>query len=579
LISPESGAVLDNGCADFSNKKEWDFDWADVNGASKYHLYVKGKYAIYPIINNSNLSTSDFHFENSGYIATHNLHNWKWRVRAYVDGNWLGWSEERSFDVEPLNTDCTPVIKLNKSYLNFGAIPSGPITSSQSFIISNTGGGSLSWSITKRGGWLNSTPNSGTGSDTVTVSVNPTGLAAGNYIQNITVFDPKASNSPQELTVTLNVYKTGTTSVPFGEFATPVHGSTVRSSIPVSGWVLDDIEVKHVKIYRKPVSGEGSGLIYIGDGVFVEGARPDVEQAYPGYPMNYKAGWGYMMLTNFLPNGGNGTFIIYAIAVDVEGNQETLGTKTITCDNANAVKPFGAIDTPTQGGTASGSSFINWGWVLTPQPNSIPTDGSTINVYVDGVNLGHPVYNIYRPDIAGLFPGLVNSDGAAGYFYLDTTAYENDVHTIQWTATDNAGNTDGIGSRYFTIQNTDNGSTQSKNTTQGTLLSNKINLSKQSEDYYEPIYVKTGYKKFKKPQEIYPDVNGYLNVKVNELGRVEIHFSTPITNISSLPIGSTLDNKQGIFYWGIGPGFYGDYEIEFFDMTSCSIKKLVIHVE
>ena len=108
-----------------------------------------------------------------------------------------------------------------------------------------------------------------------------------------------------------------------------------------------------------------------------------MEQAFPGYPKNYQAGWGYMLLTNFLPNSGNGTFILYAKATDLEGHEVTLGTKTIHCDNANAVKPFGAIDTPPQGGTANGSSFTNLGWVLTPQPNSIPTDGSTINVFVD----------------------------------------------------------------------------------------------------------------------------------------------------------------------------------------------------
>jgi hypothetical protein len=208
--------------------------------------------------------------------------------------------------------------------------------------------------------------------------------------------------------------------------------------------------VESVKIYRT----EGSNKVFIGDAVFVEGARPDVEQAYPTYPNNYKAGWGYMLLTNFLPNGMYGIFTLHAIATDMEGNQVTLGTKTILVDNANAVKPFGAIDTPSQGGTASGRSYINWGWVLTPQPYHIPRDGSTINVYVDGVNIGRPVYNIYRSDIANLFPGYANCNGAIGYFYLDTTAYENGVHTIQWTATDSGGNSDGIGSRYFTIQNT-----------------------------------------------------------------------------------------------------------------------------
>jgi hypothetical protein len=290
----------------------------------------------------------------------------------------------------------------------------------------------------------------------VEVTIDPVGLTPGKYEGVIEVSDPFATNSPVEVVVKLQVKDKSKVSPPFGDFATPIDGSTVRSSIAVTGWALGDTGIESVKIYR----AEGKNLVYIGEGVLVEGARPDVEAAYPDYPMNYKAGWGYMMLTNFLPGGGNGVFKIHAIATDKEGNITTLGVKTIHVDNANAVKPFGAIDTPGQGGTASGSNFVNWGWVLTPQPNSIPTDGSTIKIWVDGVNLGHPTYNIYRLDIANLFPNYANSNGAAGYFYLDTTAYENGVHTIQWTAIDNAGNTDGIGSRYFTIQNAGGGATR-----------------------------------------------------------------------------------------------------------------------
>ncbi|MDQ1353759.1 MAG: hypothetical protein QG657_4066, partial [Acidobacteriota bacterium] len=238
---------------------------------------------------------------------------------------------------------------------------------------------------------------------------------------------------------------------PFGSFDTPLDGSTTAGSIAVTGWALDDIGIDYVKIYRE----EGNGLVYIGDATFIDGARPDVAAAFPGYPNNTRAGWGYMMLSYFLPNGGNGTFTFHAIATDTDGATVTLGTKTLSIDNANQAKPFGAIDTPIQGGAASGSNFVNWGWVLTPQPNHIPTDGSTIDVYVDGINLGRPTYNIYRSDIAGLFPGYTNSNGAVGYFYLDTTAYKNGVHSIYWVARDNNGNSDGIGSRYFTINNPD----------------------------------------------------------------------------------------------------------------------------
>jgi hypothetical protein len=76
-----------------------------------------------------------------------------------------------------------------------------------------------------------------------------------------------------------------------------------------------------------------------------------------------------------------------------------------------------------------------------------------VNVWVDGAYKGHPIYNIYRSDIASLFPGYANTNGAVGYFYLDTTKYENGLHTIQWTVTDSAGNSDGIGSRFFLINN------------------------------------------------------------------------------------------------------------------------------
>ena len=242
------------------------------------------------------------------------------------------------------------------------------------------------------------------------------------------------------------------TSIPFGNFDTPVDGSMVSGSIPITGWALDDNGIANVKIYLN----DGINMIFIGDAILVEGARPDVAEEYPGYPNNTKAGWGYMLLTNLLPGNGNGTFEIIAIATDMNGNHANLGTKTIHCDNANATKPFGTIDSPTQGGNSSGSQFINWGWVLTPQPNNIPPSGSTINVWVNGINLGNPTYNIYREDIATILPGYANSNGAVGFFYLDTTQYTNGMHTISWTAADSAGNREGIGSRYFLIKNPEN---------------------------------------------------------------------------------------------------------------------------
>jgi hypothetical protein len=104
LISPQEGEILDNGRTDGQDYIIWDFNWSDIYGATKYNLYVKHTGSQFPMIDEETDSSS-FHREGSGYIADRNRFNWKWKVRLYANGRWCDWSEERSFDVEPVNTD------------------------------------------------------------------------------------------------------------------------------------------------------------------------------------------------------------------------------------------------------------------------------------------------------------------------------------------------------------------------------------------------------------------------------------------------------------------------------------------
>jgi hypothetical protein len=463
------------------------------------------------------------------------------------------------------------IISLDKTLFNFAGSGSH-VTGSQLLRISNSGTGILNWTAEPGESWIQVSPSGGNGPGIVTITVNPTGLSPGTATGIISITDDSALNSPQMVNVKMTVYKFGLTRSPFGYFETPLDGATgITGSIPVTGWALDDIRVNKVEIYLE----QGKKLVFIGNAVFIEGARPDVEQAYPSYPFNYKAGWGYMMLTNFLPNQGNGTFTLYAVATDNEGNHSTLGTKTITCDNANAVKPFGTIDTPAQGGTASGKRFANWGWVLTPQPNKIPLDGSTINVWVNGVNMGHPNYNIHRTDIAGLFPGYLNSHGGCGYFYLNTAKYENGMHTILWSAEDSVGNKDGIGSRYFFIENHPGWYSQSDSpkSNQEKLTIKSEDINNLPADIHTPLWFSKGYRENVKPHRIYPDNKGITYIKVNVLERIEIRLAPVSSGVKGymvvgnqfrpLPIGSTLDAQTGTFYWQPGPGFVGTYRLNF----------------
>jgi hypothetical protein len=483
-----------------------------------------------------------------------------------------GKASDKSSGIFSITTGEIPEITLDRSELTFYSIIDGGATGAQTFTISNSGDGVLVWNLSVDTPVVICTPMSGSGYQVVSVSVNPAGLIPGIYRGSIKVIALDAENQSKIINVTLTVKHKSECEPPFGEFSTPVEGVTVSGSIPVTGWVLDDIGVESVKIYN--------GDSYVGDAVFVEGARPDVEAAYQGYPNNNKAGWGYMLLTNFLPGGGNGTYTLNAVATDKEGNEVTLGSRTIVVDNANAVKPFGAIDTPAQGGLASGKAYINWGWVLTPQPNSIPLDGSTIDVWVNGVAVGKPTYNIYREDIATLFPNFVNSNGAVGYFYLDTTGYDNGAHTIQWTAKDSGGNIEGIGSRYFMI-----GRGNNRQATSGSLEARRISSTNRAissvidtttlpVDDKTPVDVKKGYYRDSEASSVFPQENGTIRVEIEELERLEIKLAPGTYSTETLPVGSQLDTRTGTFYWQPGPGFLGDYLLEFVQQREDGVQVL-----
>lgn len=479
----------------------------------------------------------------------------------------------KAFNDTPANP---PHIELNRTRLNYGSITGGAQTGGQAVLIENSGGGSLAWTASVSDSWIKVSPQTGAEDSLLTISIDANGLAAGTYQGTVSITDANAGNSPDEVDIYLEVKEKASETPPMGNFDAPTHGSTVYSAVPVTGWALDDTEIQGVKIYRDPIPGHETDLIYIGDAMLVEGARPDKETAYSQYPKNYLAGWSYILLTNYLPGNGHGSFVITAKARDNSGNEVTLGSKTIICDNANAVNPFGTIDTPYQGGEVSGTAFLNFGWALTPLPNTIPTDGSTIKVYVDGVPLaGNPVYNLYRPDIALGFPGYNNSNGAVGYYMLDTTKYANGVHTISWSVSDDAGNSADIGSRYFRIMNVVNPSNSSAQSSTTVHVRNRSLLRRDK----IPAPVKITAKEHLDTLEI----KERRRIKVN-VGKDYTGFLQVGKELRPLPPGSFLDTVRGMFYWQAGNGFIGKYRFLFIKrnhMGQLEKKelKVVIHPE
>lgn len=461
---------------------------------------------------------------------------------------------------------CTTVLTNTCSYtLSPGTKSFTPAGGSVAIGVTATGT-TCAWSASTNATWLTiSSGSSGAGNGTVTLQA---GAHGG------------ATNRTGTLTLggkTVTVNQAGTSSAaPFGSLDTPTDGATgLTGSVPITGWALDDLEVAAVQILRDPVAGEPAGLKLIGNAVVVNGARPDIAAGYPAFPFNTRAGWGYLLLTNMLPNQGNGTYKLSVNAIDVEGKATLLGARTIACTNNTATLPFGAIDTPAQGETISGSTYINFGWALTPLPKAIPTDGSTLAVFIDGAFVGRPSYNNFRSDIATLFPGLNNSAGPVGFLALNTEGLTDGTHTIAWSATDNTGAVQGIGSRYFNVQN-------------ATLTASSVPTVSDLQAM-RPVgvvaHVRQGFNANSRSHTVATAANGALRIVGSELGRVEIQlagdgapepcarsfegYSLVLGKPHLLPIGSALDRARGVFTWHPGVGFHGAYDL-LFVATDCS---------
>jgi len=510
-----------------------------------------------------------------------------------------------------------PTLTAAPSTLSFVAVNSGggtltASTVAQPVALTQAGSGTVPWTATTSAPWLQASPARGTGTGLFNVSVVSSSVlpSTGTVTGTVTIGAPNAQ-ADVTVTVSLRLSAPTTTAVPFGQVDTPAQNATgVQGAIGVTGWALDDVGIASIKIYRNCLSFEaqsncvtvgGVRVVFVGDASFLTGARPDVETAFPTYPQANRAGWGYLMLTNMLPDvtnsrgrGGQGPLVLYAFATDVEGNRQLLGRAwhptqpgvsdptTFTMANASIAKPFGAIDTPSQGGVVSGT-FPNFGWTLTSGTAMMPLDGSTIRVILDGVSVGTVTYNQCRAgstnrppagtcqdDIATLFQGFTNitgGSGAIGSFDINTTTLSNGLHTIAWGVIDNQGRAEGIGSRFFTVLN-GTSSIASVLAAPAQALGTVSGLLQQPLDTGE-VYGRHGFD-LDAPLETVPaTVEGSRHVRLDDLGRLELSFQSPVDagylrvgdELRPLPPGSTLD--AGRFAWVPGAGYFGAYQLVF----------------
>lgn len=109
-----------------------------------------------------------------------------------------------SAPVAPVN----PAIGASPTSVSFTAQQGSGNPAAQTVTISNTGGGTLTWSASESAAWLSLSPTSGTGTGTVTASVVTGTLTAGSYSETLTLSATGAPSVTVPVTFTVTAAPT-----------------------------------------------------------------------------------------------------------------------------------------------------------------------------------------------------------------------------------------------------------------------------------------------------------------------------------------------------------------------------------
>jgi hypothetical protein len=504
---------------------------------------------------------------------------------VYRDDFAGGSNENRVYAKWPivLENNAAPEVSVNRSRLNYGVANATTMTPSQRVLVNVTSGNPC-WTVSNPApSVFTVSPSSGTGNGSFDVS-----LAAASYPEGfsqdatLTVGPCSGSSLGNTATVALAVRSHISPTGPSGVLDTPADGVTVSGSIAVTGWAIDDVGLQHVAIWRDAAAGEPEGRKFVGFASRVDDSRTDIAALAPDVPFQYRAGWGYLLLTHFLPGQGDGTYRLHAYATDLEGNERLLdGSITIHAANSSSFTPFGAIDTPGQGETVSGTSVNNWGWVLVRGTARAHPPFGTVTVFIDGKAVGTPSGWRERTDIVSLFPESIYSGArnAVALFRFDSTAYANGVHTIFWIVRADNGLADGIGSRFFTIQNASAPLTTASAdpwVIEAPAGAGGRSLGRRA--YARPLDAATDVR----ARRVAGDGEAHLLLPGAGRSRIVVARSgQPIQlevgpgrgsleayhvvdgRLAALPVGATFDDKTGVLAWLPGPGFANNHDFVF----------------
>ena len=156
-----------------------------------------------------------------------------------------------------------PTIGANPASLSFTAQQGGNIPAAQTLTISNTGGGTLTWTASENTAWLSLSPPSGTSHGTITVTAAPGSLTAGTYSATIGLGATGATTVRIPVTLTITPAPTSLTLSRSSLTYTGVQGDSTSANQSVAvtsngNWTATD---NAPWLTLSPISGSGNGTI------------------------------------------------------------------------------------------------------------------------------------------------------------------------------------------------------------------------------------------------------------------------------------------------------------------------------
>jgi len=179
-----------------------------------------------------------------------------------------------------------PTIAFSPATISFTATEGASNPADQDLSISNSGEGTLNWTVSDNADWLSLDPTSGTDAGMVTLSADITGLTPDTYYAAVTITDPAATNNPVEVPVQLTIEAApvptiAVTPTSFTFSATEGAGNPATQDLSISNsgeGTLNWTVVEGVDwLSLNPTSGTDAGTVTLT--VDITGLVPDVYNA------------------------------------------------------------------------------------------------------------------------------------------------------------------------------------------------------------------------------------------------------------------------------------------------------------